>query len=60
MTLVMSLGIDPEVIVTLPDFDETWTTDELMNWIDENNLMNATIKNLADETIEKITLLNRI
>ncbi|WP_317326876.1 PASTA domain-containing protein [Turicibacter sanguinis] len=53
MTLVMSLGIDPEVIVTLPDFDETWTTDELMNWIDENNLMNATIKNLADETIEK-------
>ncbi|MTK87173.1 PASTA domain-containing protein, partial [Turicibacter sanguinis] len=32
MTLVMSLGIDPEVIVTLPDFDETWTTDELMNW----------------------------
>lgn len=53
MTLVMSLGIDPEVIVTLPDFDETWTTDDLMNWIDENNLMNATIKNLADETIEK-------
>lgn len=53
LTLVMSLGIDPEVIVPLPTFDETWTSTDLNAWIEENNLMNATIKTLSDETIEK-------
>lgn len=53
ITLVMSLGIDPEVVVSLPVFDETWTSSDLNDWISENNLMNATIKTLSDETIEK-------
>lgn len=54
ISLIMSLGIDPEVVVSpLPSFDETWTTDDLSSWIKENYLMNATIKQLADETIER-------
>lgn len=60
ITLVMSLGIDPEVVVSLPVFDETWTSSDLNDWISENNLMNATIKTLSDETIEKDHLSNPI
>ena len=53
LTLVMSLGIDPEVVVPLPTFDESWTSEQISTWISENNLMNASIKTLSDETIEK-------
>ncbi|HAX73879.1 MAG TPA: penicillin-binding protein [Firmicutes bacterium] len=53
LTLVMSLGVDPEVVVQLPEFDENWTELDLTRWVEENKLINTTIKPLADEDIEK-------
>ncbi|MGL4337696.1 MAG: PASTA domain-containing protein [Turicibacter sp.] len=53
LTLLMSLGIDPEVVVDFPTFDNTWTYDSISTWIEENKLINATLKTLSDEDVEK-------
>ena len=48
--LEVSLGFDPKEVISLPDFDETWTKTKVITWLEENGIDNFTFINVEDET----------
>lgn len=48
----VSLGYDPEEVITLPSFDESWTKTKVVAWLDENHIDNFTLLFEEDENAE--------
>ena len=48
--LEVSIGFDPQEVIDLPDFDETWTKTKVTTWLNENGITNFTFINVEDET----------
>lgn len=54
----VSLGFDPKAIITLPNFDESWTKTQVLTWLEENGIENFTFVNVEDETKLSGTVLS--
>jgi beta-lactam-binding protein with PASTA domain len=44
----VSQGFDPKEIIVLPKFDETWTKEKILTWIEENGIVNYTFLTVED------------
>ena len=56
--LEVSLGFDPNEVISLPSFDESWTKAKITTWLTENGITNFTFINIEDETKTSGTLLS--
>ncbi len=54
----VSLGFDPNEVISLPNFDETWTKTKVITWLDENGIENFSFISVEDETKESGTVLS--
>lgn len=44
----VSQGFDPKEVIILPKFDESWTKDKILTWIEENGIVNYTFLTVED------------
>jgi len=51
ITVEVSLGYDPNEVINLPMFDDTWTKTKIIAWLNENQLENFTL--VYEETLDK-------
>lgn len=56
--LTVSLGIDPDKVISLPQFDNLWTKSAIIAWIEENHISNYQFVSFVDEETIENTLLN--
>jgi serine/threonine-protein kinase len=52
LTLEVSLGYDPNEVISLPSFDETWTKTKILAWLNEQHIDDFTLKYQEDENAE--------
>ena len=51
ITVEVSLGYDPNEVISLPMFDDAWTKTKIIAWLNENQLENFTL--VYEETLDK-------
>lgn len=56
--LTVSLGIDPDKMITLPPFDNQWSKSDIVGWIEENHISNYQFVSVADEIAVEDSLIN--
>jgi len=44
----VSQGFDPKEVIDLPKFDESWTKEKILTWIEENGIVNYTFLTVED------------
>ncbi|MBN2876624.1 MAG: PASTA domain-containing protein, partial [Bacilli bacterium] len=52
VSIEVSLGFDPNEVISLPTFDESWTKTKILAWLDEQKLENFTLTYEEREDIE--------
>ena len=58
VTIVVSLGVNPQEIISLPAFDSTWTKDEVIQWVLTNKLTNYQFINQKNSDVETNYLIS--
>lgn len=48
--VTVSLGADPDALITLPTFDETWTKTRILTWLNEQKIENYSFSTELDST----------
>jgi serine/threonine-protein kinase len=56
--LTVSLGVDPDKVISLPQFDSQWSKSAIIAWIEENHISNYQFVSIVDEEAPESTLLN--
>lgn len=52
LVVEVSLGYDPQEVISLPSFDDTWTKTKVIAWLEENHIDNFTLLFEEDENAE--------
>jgi beta-lactam-binding protein with PASTA domain len=55
--LTVSLGIDPDKLITLPSFDSQWSKSDIVGWIEDNHITNYQFVSAEDETAVEDSLI---
>lgn len=56
--LTVSKGIDPDKVISLPQFDNLWTKSDIVAWIEDNHISNYQFVSIVDETAPSNSLLD--
>lgn len=56
--LTVSMGMDPNKVISLPQFDNLWTKSAIIAWIEDNHISNYQFISIVDDTATDNSLLD--
>lgn len=58
IALVISLGADPDELITLPEFDSSWTKTDIVTWLKENQIDSYTFSTEVNDNVISSSFLS--
>ena len=56
--VVVSKGLDPYELITIPEFDSTWSRNSIRIWLDEYGIENYIFVDVINDSVEEDFLIN--
>jgi len=56
--VTVSKGMDPDTLISVPDFDATWTKNRIVTWLNNNGITNFAISTLTDDALAANTFIS--